>query len=476
MIYHSILTGVVHGLLFRSVAARTFPLSHRATGDQDVIRRDVAIIGGGSSGTYMAVKLKDAGKTFVVVEPKDQLGGHAETYYDPDTGAALNVGVQVFENTTVVRDYFARLGVALIQNPSISGAVDGTVAVDFKTGKVDADAPPLDQAAFGAALMGYAAQRAKYPDMDTGFNMTYPVAEDLLLPFGEFLAKYKLEALAPVSFLVSQGVTPYLNVSTLYVFKNFNPLQVAQPLLTTASHNTQELYQKALAEFGADVLLQSRVAKVDRGRGAGDCPVRLTVTTPGGTKTIEAKKVLFAAPPVLDNLKGWDLTADEAALFGQWHASGYYTGVLADAGLPAGVTQLKNTGPGQPLRLPELPGPYIFAPVPALNVTQVYYASPEAVSAEAAQADILANLDRYKTANGIAAGGAKPSWRMFSSHAPFNLMVSNQAIRDRFYEKAFALQGKQNTFFTGAAWTTQASNSIWEFSESYLWPMLLASL
>ncbi|KAK7976840.1 hypothetical protein PG989_015303 [Apiospora arundinis] len=466
MLYQGLLAGAIHGLLLRSVSARVPDC-------KDVIKRDVAIIGGGSSGTYMAVKLKDAGKTFVVVEPKDQLGGHAETYIDPKTGIPIDIGVVVWENTTTVTDYFARLGVPLI-DAAISATDNSSIPVDFKTGQIDATYPPPDQAALEAALTGYADQRAKYPALETGFNLTYPVEPDLLLPFGEFLTKYKLEALAPIGFLVSQGITPYLNVSTLYVFKNFNPLQLAQPLLTTEHHNTHELYANALAELGSDVLLQTGVTKVSRATDGG--PVRITVQTPEGTKVIEAKKVVFAAPPVLDNFKGWDLSADETSLFGQWHASGYYTGILENAGIPSQFRQLKNSGgPSKPFRLPELPGPYMFSQVTAANVTQVYYASSDVVSVEAAQADILANLDRFKTANGIPTD-PKPLWSTFSSHAPFNLMVSNEAIQDRFYDKVFGLQGKHSTFFTGAAWTTQASNSIWEFTDSYLLPILLASL
>jgi hypothetical protein len=52
----------------------------------DIITRDVAIIGGGSGGTYSAISLKDKGKSVIVVEKKDRIGGHTETYIDPKTG------------------------------------------------------------------------------------------------------------------------------------------------------------------------------------------------------------------------------------------------------------------------------------------------------------------------------------------------------------------------------------------------------
>lgn len=46
----------------------------------DIIERDVAIIGGGSAGTYSAVRLKDKGKSVVVIEKDVILGGHTDTY------------------------------------------------------------------------------------------------------------------------------------------------------------------------------------------------------------------------------------------------------------------------------------------------------------------------------------------------------------------------------------------------------------
>ena len=43
------------------------------------VEADVVIIGGGSSGTYAAVRLHDLGKSVIVVEQDDVLGGHTNT-------------------------------------------------------------------------------------------------------------------------------------------------------------------------------------------------------------------------------------------------------------------------------------------------------------------------------------------------------------------------------------------------------------
>jgi predicted NAD/FAD-binding protein len=80
----------------------------------NAITRDVCIIGGGSGGTYPAIRLQQMGKSVVVVEKEAVLGGHTNTYIDPVTGAPVDYGVAVWEDIPVVQNYFAYLGVALI--------------------------------------------------------------------------------------------------------------------------------------------------------------------------------------------------------------------------------------------------------------------------------------------------------------------------------------------------------------------------
>ncbi|HEY3254616.1 MAG TPA: FAD-dependent oxidoreductase, partial [Polyangiaceae bacterium] len=80
--------------------------SRTALAKTRTIERDVCVIGGGSSGTYAAVALKDAGRSVVVLERKQRLGGHTETYVDPQTNIPTDIGVVVFHNLPVVTDYF----------------------------------------------------------------------------------------------------------------------------------------------------------------------------------------------------------------------------------------------------------------------------------------------------------------------------------------------------------------------------------
>lgn len=105
--------------LLRTTAVVALPESRQPSlklGDydsSDVISRDVLIIGGGSSGTYSALRLRDLGKSVAVVEAKGLLGGHTETWTDPVSRGKVELGVIIFHDNELVRKYFGRYQIPL---------------------------------------------------------------------------------------------------------------------------------------------------------------------------------------------------------------------------------------------------------------------------------------------------------------------------------------------------------------------------
>jgi hypothetical protein len=97
----------------------------------DTIERDVAIVGGGSSGAHAAVRVKDSGKTVVVIEKAGELGGHVKTY-TAASGIRVNYGPSNFQPYPVVRDFFGRFNISLVryEQPGV-----GDIYADFATGK-----------------------------------------------------------------------------------------------------------------------------------------------------------------------------------------------------------------------------------------------------------------------------------------------------------------------------------------------------
>jgi hypothetical protein len=433
------------------------------TSSDDIITRDVCIIGGGSSGTYAAVQLRDSGKSVVVVEKEDVLGGNTNTYTDPTTGQTVDYGVVVFHNLPIVQNYFSRFDVPLtVLSPSASSGGE-TSFVDTRTGQVF---PKFSLPNPTEALEKYAEQLAKYPALENGFYLPDPVPEDLMLPFGQFAQKFNLSDMVFTASLYGQGYGNFAHQTTLYVFKIFG-LGILQALqtgfLTTADQDNHEIYDKALQFLGSDVLLQSHVISTDR--SAAD-HVTIVVQTPSGRKTIQAKKLLISIPPKLDNFVGFDLSANERSLFGKWLNTGYYTSLLNNTGIPNDDAVI-NIGTNTPFNLPQLPGVYGINPTVVPGLFDVKYGSPFVLPDDVVKADIISSIQRLKY-SGVATSTDEPEFVAYKGHIPFALTVPPEAIKDGFYTKLYALQGCRNTYYTGAAFHTQDSSLLWQFTEALL--------
>ena len=433
----------------------------------NIIQRDVVVVGGGSSGTYAAVRLRDSKQSVVIVEQKGRLGGHTETYQDPLTKKKDDIGVVVFHNLQIVKDYFARFNIPLVLGAPGGGGVPEYV--DFSTGKVVPNYTPPN---FTAGLGVYGQQLAKYPYLEDGFDLPDPVPTDLLLPFGDFVTKYSLQSAVTFISGFAQGVGDLLSKPTIYIFKNFG-LGILQDIqtgfLTTARQDNSELYEQATTFFGQDVLFNSTVIAADRG---GKHSVKLIVSTPKGPKLILAKKLVIAFEPVLASLAPFDLSTTERNLFNQFSSAGYTTSAMRNIGIPDN-TSITNIGANTLYNIPKLPAVYAITATGIPNLHNVYYGSAAPLSSAQVQSNILADLNRLVSA-GTANSTAKPEFTVFSNHAPFELTVPAQAIAGGFYKQLYALQGQRNTYYTGAAWHTQDSSLLWQFTEKLI-PRIVAS-
>ncbi|KAK4234024.1 hypothetical protein C8A03DRAFT_38224 [Achaetomium macrosporum] len=88
---------------------------------EDIVDRDVVILGGGATGTYAAVQLRQQGHSVALVEQKSRLGGRAETIYLPN-GEYVNYGVEGYFNNAITKEFFAQLNVAPLRSRTIPTA------------------------------------------------------------------------------------------------------------------------------------------------------------------------------------------------------------------------------------------------------------------------------------------------------------------------------------------------------------------
>lgn len=429
-----------------------------------VITRDVCIIGGGSSGTYSAIQLKDLGKSIVVVEAKDRLGGHTETYTDPVTNETIDFGVRVFRNDDVVKAYFARFNIPLIP-VSFDLSNGSTLYVDFRTGKA---VPNYPKAGVAAGLQEFATQIAKYPYLETGYDLPNPVPADLYLSFADFIKKYPAVAPAvPALATLNQGIANPLQTAMIYWFKytSLDYFLENFSFLTTQRFDNSELYEKAQAELGQDVLLNSHITSTNRDAKAEYA--QICVDTPTGRVLIRAKKIILTIPPTLSNLQSFDLSPQEKSLFQQFQPGYYYTAILRNTGIGQ-TLGINNIGADTPYNLAPLPSLYAIQPTINPNFNTVTYASSNPLSPSQVQSDILAELARLRTAGPLPALSPNPEFAVFSPHVPFELTVSAAAIKGGFYNKLGRLQGQRHTFYTGAAFHVHDSSRMWRFSRDLI--------
>jgi hypothetical protein len=432
---------------------------------EDIITCDVVIIGGGASGTYSAIRLRDMNQSVVLIEHKDRLGGHTETFTDPTTHAKYDIGVLVWHDIDLVKNFFVRFDVPLTKTTFETPPGVVTDFVDFRTGAlIPKFIPPDPTAAFGA----YAAQIAQYPYLEVGFDLPDPVPADLLLPFGDFVAKYNLSAMVNVIFENGQGIGDLLTTPAIYVIKLLGPstIQAIQTgFLTTEHHDNSELYEKAQAVLSAANVLLLRSRVIATKRDSNDRYAKLLVSTPSGPKLIKAKKIMLTIPPTIQNLAHFDLDNTERSLFSQFSTSGYYTALIRNSSIPDSVV-VQNIGADTLHNLPILPGIYRINPTGIPGLQNVLYGSPTSLSSDQVKRDIIESVRRLNKAGTLPT--TTPEFPVFSTHSPFEFTVSSSAIQEGFYKKLNALQGRRHMFYNGAAFHTHDSSMLWQFTEVLL--------
>ncbi|CZR60575.1 uncharacterized protein PAC_10471 [Phialocephala subalpina] len=418
-----------------------------------------SLVGGGSSGTYSAIRLSDLGKTVVVVEQHDQLGGQTQTYTDPTTGGKIDYGVVVWHGLSIVRDYFASLNASLVYRPTDNIT---TKYFDFTTGKLDTSYVPDAPADLIAAFSGYVNQIAKYPYVNAGLFLPSPVPSDLL---------YQPQTMIGFLLGFAKGMGNLLKQPTLYVMKNFGADIITDILatfagkgfLTTALHNNHLLYANAAAVLGNNIFSNSTIVSVDRS-SHNQVKILVNTTNMKVYTMLQCDTIMMTIPPKLDNLKGCDLSRFELSLFGQFMNKGCYAGFVRNSGLPNNIT-IFNVNPNTLYSHALLPATYKIAQTSVPGLVVAVFGANQTIPDQQGQHQILSDLKQLQVAG---KGRSNPEFVIYTSHTPFELTVPTAAIAGGFYQQLYGLQGTRNTFYTGAAWHTQDSSLLWQFTEALL--------
>lgn len=427
----------------------------------ETLERDVCIVGGGSSGTYAAIQLKDQGYSVAVVERNDYLGGHSETLYLPDNNY-IDYGVEGVFNDELSRDYFERLGVAY--KPLLPDSFD-TKYANFETGEKAEN--PSGLLSTIAAATSYRAAIEQFDYLRHGvYDLPDPVPDVLLRPFREFVESHKLQGTLQLVLQFAQNVGNLLDAPLLYIIQNFGIGHIDALLsggYITPTNGMAEIFQTAGGVLGSEnVLLQSTVANSTR----SDDGVQLTVQSGSEKKRtlIKAKKLLITFPPLLDSLQSFDLDSNETSVFEKWFWRSYYAAIVNNTGIPSDINVANVNPHNEPGNMPNMPFQWElqYYGVPGYLITKIIGESN--LTEDAARELVLSDIRRFGTAGTYDI--TDPEIVSFRSHSPETLMVSTDEIRGGFYRRLYGLQGYRSTFYTGLTFCTDYSSLLWAYTKN----------
>lgn len=452
---------LLHAILLIIALVNAQQLSEEDFSPEDIITRDVCILGGGATGTYAAIRLKDMNKSIAVVERNDRLGGHTETLY-VENGGHVDYGVQGVFNYAISKNFFNRLGVQW--KPVTPGSLINK-HVNFKTGHEVP--PPSAVIETVAALLVYRTAIQKFDYLKDGiYNLPDPVPEELLWPFSKFVEKYKLEAALSVIYTFANALGDMLASPTLYVIQLFGIPHIdvfLQGGYITPNDGMYELYRKASEVLDTDVLYNTKATKTIR----SDTEIKIITqdTTSGKKKLIKAKNLLITFPPIPENLKGFDLSPEEISLSAKLLWKTYYVAVLKNTGIPNNIN-VHNVDPDQkPGNLPLAPFQWALQDMGPNNYLASKIIGDMNFTDTQARDLIVADLHRMGTAGTF---DIRKDWEIavFGNHNPTTLMVSVEDIQDGFYRRVYDLQGRRGTFWTGLTLVSDYSALLWQYTES----------
>ncbi|RYP83578.1 hypothetical protein DL769_001332 [Monosporascus sp. CRB-8-3] len=465
---------------------------------EEVITRDVCVIGGGSSGIHAAVSLNDLNKTVAVVEQSGRLGGHTATYIDPKTQTPIDFGVIIHQPLKELTGFFERFGIPLLNmssghwnrpgepaNQSLPSVGYSTFRkdVDFRNGAV-VDRPVVDPA---ESLARMAEIISRFPYILHGYTLPDPVPEELYISFGTFLERHNVTDVISVYYQFSQGMGDLLHLPTIYAIKYFNlgDLQALKTgYFTAATGNTAELYSRAGDYIGLqNIFLQSTVVAANRvvGTTVTGRP-ELIISGPGtGLKLLSCSQILLTIPPTMSNIGGWDLSEAERTTFSRFTlANGYWTGLVTSVGLNESVTYW-NAAATTPFKTPVLPALYALTPTGLLDdVWAVKFGAntPDLTDAQVQQMiqDEIRTLQHaFGSREASDTEDDKVKFLSFASHSPFMLQVTPEEIGHGFYTDLSSLQGGfgGTMFYSGATFHTHYTALLWHFNKEVVIPMML---
>ncbi|EFY85924.1 FAD dependent oxidoreductase, putative [Metarhizium acridum CQMa 102] len=434
----------------------------------DLLFKDVVIVGGGASGSYAAVRLReDFGKSITLVEKDEILGGHVDSYVDTKTGTPYDFGVEAFIQAGNATGFFDRLGVRRGRRINIPV---NTTYIDFKSGKMLDFAPPP-----------VATQLDALADFLRVVEPSH-IPGDLLVPFGDFVSKHGLDNAMPLIYQTTGlGLGNITNAITLFALQAFGASMARSALglqgaFVPASGRNQDLYDAVATVLGSDVLYASTVVSTLRTKLGVIVTVKHLKS--GRLTYIAARALLIAIEPTEDNTGPFSLDPEEKRTLSKFTYTREYTGIIDNTALAANTSYFSLPSNAAPNNYLSYPGPPFTARIDCMgsgHYFRVTVIGDDKLDDQGAKA--LVERDFKTLLNAHVLRGSRPEkvhWVAFSTHGPMHARVSVDHVQRGFFQKLYTLQGRRSTWWTGGAWSVNFQSTLWQYDDIIM-PMMLQS-
>lgn len=450
----------------------------------NILFKDVVVIGGGASGAYAAVRLRDDyNKSIALVEKSHRLGGMVNTYVDPTSGKTYDYGVEAFLDVGNSTEFFDRFNITLGPIPQTNVT---TEYIDFNTGDIVNLTLPTIDAQF-AAMQNFLNIVEPWTDyLQPGYwNFPQPadIPADFLIPYGDFIIKYGLQDAIPLIYeSTGLGLGNMTQATTMFELQAFGTYMAQaflgqRQLYAPATGGNQALYNAIEADLGDDVLYNSTV--IDSWRT--DYGVFLTVqnSLTNQITLITARQLLVAIEPTANNTAPLDLDENEQSILDTITYSRLYCGLLNNTALVPPMSYDNMAAGAAPDNYLVLPNRSFTNNIQYMgdNLFHVIVIGNDTLDETGAKALVQENFNTLLQAGRLGETGESQelSWVAFSVHGPMHARVTPQDVQNGFMQQLYSLQGSRSTWWTGGAFSCNFQTTLWAFDETLI-PLILANL
>ena len=448
-----------------ALGSTQIPLS-KARGQTKLEDRDVCIIGGGASGMYALNWLSKNSFDCALIERKNRIGGHAETYRKPGVQGHLDMGVRIYPNESLIKDMLDDFDVAYSK---VNVRNNKLTYLDFETGENSPFKQPNNFKILYAMLKynRLFSKHFKYLE-DPGFQIPDNAPAELWMPFGEFLKRHGLESGYSSMINYLQGFGKVAELPTIYAIKNLRPVILNNFMMNSyiaPDDGVDVLYDRMSDFYSDNIRLETEVLSVVRG---DEDKHYISVQGPDGVTTIRAKHIIVTCPPIIENMAQFDLDAQEKELMSKFRYNNYFTAAVEIDGMPE-KQLIFNGGKNGPLSAMKERGIYGLFPTEIKGVTNILYGTDHRQSIT--EDDVLRDMIYYTEKVSPNVLGNRLSFskvNLLLSHTPYLPSVSVDELKDGFYNKFDRLQGHRNTIYLGAALDTHGTFAVWRHADFML--------